>query len=214
MATIREMFDRNSAARFAAPAALGAAAVLALGACGGGTSPTASASAARTPAGPASSGPGARTPQAEMRAPATLEKAGATAAGRVPGGTLVSIELEENGTVWETEVVAADGTEHAIDVHTRDGSVGASHVKRESAAKHAEHRQRVRAAKIDYRAAAAKARAAVRDGKITELNLDDHRGTTVWESDVTDTSGTKHEVRIDAASGALLANRTASGDDD
>lgn len=187
---------RNS---LVAAVAVTAGAVLVLGGCGGG-----GGTAASTPAGSPASGPASGTPSAaEMRPGVTLEDAGATAEKRVAGGTLVSIEREDGDAVWETQVVATDGTEHEIDVATSGGKVTSARVKKESAAKRAEHRTRVVAAKLTYAAAAAKMRAAVPNGAITELNLDDHRGTTVWEGDVR-AGDVKHEVKLNAASGAVV----------
>jgi uncharacterized membrane protein YkoI len=171
-------------------------AVFVLGACGGG-----GGSAESSPASSAASG--APSP-AEMGPGVPLEKAGATAEKRVDRGTLTSIELENGAASWEAQVVAPDGTEHEINVATSSGKVTSAHVKKESAADRAKHRTRVAAAKLDYAAAARKMRGAVPGGKITELNLDDHRGTTVWEGDVR-AGNVKHEVTLDAASGAVIA---------
>jgi uncharacterized membrane protein YkoI len=44
-------------------------------------------------------------------------------------------------------------------------------------------------------------RSQVDGGTVVELNLDDHNGRTVWEADVNDASGAKHEVTIDASTG-------------
>jgi len=191
--------------------AVAAGAVLVLGGCGGGGGTAAGASSSAPASGTPAGTPSGTSSGQEMSPVVTLEDAGATAVKRVSGGTLVSIELEDGGAVWETQVVAADGTEHAIDVATSGGKVTSAHVKQESAAKRAEHRKRVSAAKLGYAAAAGKMRAAVPGGKITELNLDDHRGTTVWEGDV-HAGNVKHEVRLNAASGTIITNRTASGD--
>lgn len=181
-------------------------AVLALGACGGGNE---NGSAPSAPSGgAASTAPSA----ARTGSAAALKHAGATAEKRVDGGTLVSIERESGGAVWETQVVAPDGKEHELDVAASGGTVRSAHVKKESAAKRAEHRKRVAAAKVGYATAADTMSGAVPGGSVTELNLDDRRGTTVWEGDVR-TGGAKHEVKLDAASGAVLVNRTAPAGD-
>ncbi|MGO2683398.1 PepSY domain-containing protein [Microbacterium sp.] len=49
---------------------------------------------------------------------------------------------------------------------------------------------------------------AVPDGTIIELNLDDEAGPTVWEGDVIEGSGAKHEVQIDAADGSVRRDDT------
>jgi len=45
------------------------------------------------------------------------------------------------------------------------------------------------------------------DASITELNLGDSNGTTVWDADVWDYYIVEHKVTIDAASGELRANK-------
>ena len=44
-----------------------------------------------------------------------------------------------------------------------------------------------------------------RDGKIVELELDEHRGKVVWEADVMK-GGTEYEVTVDARNGKVLEN--------
>ncbi|MDN6179264.1 MAG: PepSY domain-containing protein, partial [Micrococcaceae bacterium] len=74
------------------------------------------------------------------------------------------------------------------------------------------HQDRVAAAKVDFKEAAAKFRDAVPDARITELGLDDEHGTTVWEGDLIDDAGAKHEVQIDAGSGDVLTNSKDADD--
>lgn len=198
--------------------ALAAAGVLALGACGGSSGPGASSSAPSSSApagstGAAGNGAGSGAGQGGGQS-AGLEKAGAAAVAKVAGGTLVSIELERHGTVWEAQVVSRDGAEHEMDVSAATGAVTSAHAKREGAADRAKHRTRIADAKVDYADAAKKIRATVRDGRITELNLDGYHGGTVWEADVDDHAGVRHEVKLNAANGAVLADHTSTGDDD
>ncbi|CAM3036957.1 PepSY domain-containing protein [Prescottella defluvii] len=138
----------------------------------------------------------------------TLERAAVTAVAAVPGSVLVSIESEHDRT-WETQVVTPDGVEHHVDV-SADGAtvVGTPRIDDEDEADRAEHRARVQAATLDVAAAAAAVLTEVPGGTVTELNLDTDKGTTVWEADVIDGSGTRHEVTIDAATGVVLANST------
>jgi uncharacterized membrane protein YkoI len=60
-------------------------------------------------------------------------------------------------------------------------------------------------AKIGHNDAAVAMTEAVK-GSISELGLDDHLGKTVWEGTVVDSAGTKHDIRLDAASGAVVSN--------
>lgn len=79
--------------------------------------------------------------------------------------------------------------------------------KNETDADKAKHRALVQAARLDYRAAVDKILAAVPNGSITELNLGDSNGTTVWEADVWDSYIVEHKVAINTASGELIANK-------
>jgi len=115
------------------------------------------------------------------------------------------VESENNGTRWEVEVVTDDGTEHKVDVSADGASVLRGPIEQQdSAADKAKHRDRVAAATLDYHDAVDALLKAVPNGRIDELNLDSERGTTVWEADVYDGSGTKHELSVDAATGTVL----------
>lgn len=140
--------------------------------------------------------------------PQTLLRAAGTAVAKVPGGTLIFIQSEtaDMGT-WKTHVVTADGTEQQVKVGS-DGYtvlVGPTPTHDTDADK-AKHRDLVQAAHLDYRAAVTKVLAAVPDGSISTLKLDDQNGTTMWEADVWDTNLVGHKVTINAASGELAAN--------
>lgn len=139
--------------------------------------------------------------------PRTLVHAAGTAVAAVPNGTLTLIRTEQGGA-WRAVVVTPDGTEQAMDVSS-DGVellVGPT-PKNESDADKAKNRARVQAARLDYRAAVDKFLAAVPNGSITELNLDETNGTTVWEADVWDTYLVEHKVTINAASGEVISNK-------
>lgn len=86
--------------------------------------------------------------------------------------------------------------------------LGTPRIEEEDEADRAKYRDRVQAATLDYNAATAVLLTEVPGGAVTELDLDSANGTTVWEADVIDESGTKHEVTVDAATGTVLANTT------
>jgi uncharacterized membrane protein YkoI len=52
-----------------------------------------------------------------------LIAAGDTAVHAVPHGTLRPIETERTGTVWETQVVTPNGTEHEVKIDAVTGKV-------------------------------------------------------------------------------------------
>lgn len=161
-----------------------------------------------TVSAPASTAAGTTPSSASPSAPAS-DNQGLLAAGRkaeqaVSGSTLISIEAERNDTQWEAEVVTSDGTEHKVHLSS-DGSkiIKGPVEQQDDAADKTKHRNRVKGAKLDYRAAVDTITQTV-PGRVTELNLDSEQGATVWEADVIDSSGTKHEVVIDAATGKVI----------
>ncbi|MFB4275066.1 PepSY domain-containing protein [Nonomuraea sp. MTCD27] len=138
-----------------------------------------------------------------------LKQAAQAALAAVPGSTLISIETEQDGRIWEVQVVGKDGTEHQMDVESGKVVSGPT-TEEEDAEDKAKHRERVAAAKLDYAQAADKIAATVPEGRVTELNLDMEQGKTVWESDVVTPDGTKHEVVLDAATGTVTGNNGAT----
>jgi hypothetical protein len=141
--------------------------------------------------------------------PHTLLRAGAAAVAKVPDSTLVFIESEtdDEGT-WKARVVTPDGTEQQLKVGVDGFTVLVGPTpKNDSDADKASRRAAVQAARLDYRSAVDKMLAAVPSGSITELNLVDANGTTMWEGHVWDTELVGHDVTINATSGELEANK-------
>lgn len=139
--------------------------------------------------------------------------AGKTASAAVGGGAVTSIETEDGGQVWEVKVVTDSGDEHEV-VISADGKRVVSGPTKDNgdAEDRAENRRLLEDAELGYRAAIDKVLAA-RDGTITGLNLDAHRGSTVWEAEVR-SGGTPYEVTIDAGSGKVIRNQADEDDDD
>ncbi|MEU7455668.1 PepSY domain-containing protein [Streptosporangium roseum] len=209
--------------RWTGTGALALGAMLVTTGCGSGTQPPPAAApvvAVAPVAAPATTGPqttpapgepedsGSPTAPGGTTGTEDLRRAGGAALKAVPDSTLISIESEENGRLWEVQVVTVDGTEHELDVEAGTGKiVGKPRVEAGDAGDKAEHKRRVEEAKIDYLQAAAKIEAQVPGGRITELSLDGHNGKTVWEGDVVDSSRTKRSIMIDARDGRILAGR-------
>lgn len=180
----------------------------ALTACGGGgQAPSSSpATSSTTSSGPSSSGTSEQAePSASSADNQHLLAAGETAQDAVTDSTVVSIETDNFDTQWEVEVVTSDGTKHEAKVSAEGTEVTSGpDEKSDDADDKTEHRELVDAAALDYRAAVDKVTQAV-PGRITELELDTDNGATVWEADVVDSGDTKHEVKIDAGSGEVVA---------
>jgi uncharacterized membrane protein YkoI len=216
----RTQHQKPSARRIAAFAALPIVAALALTGCasddsdddtgsaGSGSVGSSATDSAGTGTGTGSSSSGS----ASARSNKALLAAVATARGEVGSGTVISVEQEQGASAYEVLVVTKDGTEH--EVHTNaDGSAvaGTPQTEAADADDKAEHERFVAAADLSVKQAV-DAFQDLHAGTVTELGLDDHVGTVVWEGDVLDSSGTKHSVRIDAGSGDVVTDRVDTDD--
>ena len=212
----RTQHQKPSARRIAAFAALPIVAALALTGCasddsdddtgsaGSGSVGSSATDSAGTGTGSSSSG------SASAGSNKALLAAVATARGEVGSGTVISVEQEQGASAYEVLVVTKDGTEH--EVHTNaDGSAvaGTPQTEAADADDKAEHERFVAAADLSVKQAV-DALQDLHAGTVTELGLDDHVGTVVWEGDVLDSSGTKHSVRIDAGSGDVVTDRVVT----
>ena len=174
--------------------------------------PTASTSAptAASASASASAVPGS-TPSGSSGT-GSLIAAARTATAAVSGSQVLSIEQEAGGTSWEVLVATTDGEEQEVHT-TADGSSVTSGPTRETSdqADRTENTAFLAADRIGYQKAARSMTDRV-SGTVTELGLDDHRGTTVWEGDVLDSAGTKHSIRLDASTGAVITSAVDSDD--
>jgi hypothetical protein len=140
--------------------------------------------------------------------PLTFLRAGGAAVAAVPNGTLTYIRSSNESGTYRILVATPDGTEQSMDVSSDGVTVMVGPTpKNESDADKTQTRTRVQAARLDYRAAADKVLAAVPNGSLTELNLGDSNGTTVWQAVAWDFYIVQHKVTINAASGDLIANK-------
>lgn len=220
----RTQHQKPSARRIAAFAALPIVAALTLTGCSSDDSDDDTGSAGSGSVGssatdPAGTGTGTGTGtgssssgSASSGSNKALLAAVATARGEVGSGTVISVEQEQGASAYEVLVVTKDGTEH--EVHTNaDGSAvaGTPQTEAADADDKAEHERFVAAADLSVKQAV-DAFQDLHAGTVTELGLDDHVGTVVWEGDVLDSSGTKHSVRIDAGSGDVVTDRVDTDD--
>ncbi|MEV5829387.1 PepSY domain-containing protein [Spirillospora sp. NPDC052242] len=174
------------------------AAMLALSACGGGDPETPEPSVT----GETLTAPHTTPLPVTTPAGGALDRAAATALKAAPGTALTSVEREGDG--WEVRLVAADGAERELLVDGAGTEVVRDETEPEDRADREENLRRIRGAKLDYRDAADAMRATVAGARITELDLDDHRGTLVWEGDAVGPDGARHALVIDARSGRAL----------
>lgn len=176
--------------------------VLALAGCSGNSRSGATSVGSATP-GASWSGPDAPPD------PHTLVRAGDLAVSQVPHSVLIFIESQTSDAgTWKVRVVTRDGTERQLKIGSDGVAVLVSPtVTEDSDADKAKRRANVDGARLDYRAAVDKILAAVPNGSITGLSLLDMNGTVVWDADVWDTDLAERDVTIDAASGAVTANR-------
>lgn len=216
----RTQHQKPSARRIAAFAALPIVAALALTGCASDDSDDDTGSAGSGSVGssatdPAGTGTGTGSSSSGSTSSGSnkaLLAAVATARGEVGSGTVISVEQEQGASAYEVLVVTKDGTEH--EVHTNaDGSAvaGTPQTEAADADDKAEHERFVAAAGLSVKQAV-DAFQDLHAGTVTELGLDDHVGTVVWEGDVLDSSGTKHSVRIDAGSGDVVTDRVDTDD--
>ncbi len=214
----RTQHQKPSARRIAAFAALPIVAALALTGCASddsdddtGSAGSGSVGSSATDSAGTGTGTGASSSgSASSGSNKALLAAVATARGEVGSGTVISVEQEQGASAYEVLVVTKDGTEH--EVHTNaDGSAvaGTPQTEAADADDKAEHERFVAAADLSVKQAV-DALQDLHAGTVTELGLDDHVGTVVWEGDVLDSSGTKHSVRIDAGSGDVVTDRVVT----
>jgi len=216
----RTQHQKPAARRVAAFAALPIVAALALTGCasddsdddtgsaGSGSVGSSATDSAGSGSGTGSSSPGA----AAVGSNKALLAAVATARGEVGSGTVISVEQEQGASAYEVLVVTKDGTEHEVHTNADGTSVaGTPQTEAVDADDTAEHERFVAAADLSVKQAV-DAFQDLHAGTVTELGLDDHVGTVVWEGDVLDSSGTKHSVRIDAGSGDVVTDRVDTDD--
>ncbi|WP_158079420.1 PepSY domain-containing protein [Actinomadura sp. CNU-125] len=148
----------------------------------------------------------------------------------IPGGHIEGLEMDYDGRrlVWETDVLAVDGTWRELHLDVHDGRVLADQIDRpevsedgdgcddpksdEGVAGPAAQSAALRSAKIS---ASRAARVALEEvpGTMVSVDFEYRRTAHVWEIDITAENGTAHKLKVDAASGALVANISGGGDD-
>lgn len=207
--TVRTTTSRT-ARRIAGLAALPLAASLALVGCASDDSDAADTGSGSGSSSAATGGASGST--ADAASNESLLAAVETARKAVESSTVISVEQEQNAAAYEVLVVTGDGDEHEVRTDAEGTAVdGSPRTEQSDADDKAENERFVAAADLDVSDAVRKFE-DLHAGTITELGLDDHLGKVVWEGDVRDSSGTKHSVRIDAGSGAVVTDEVDTDD--
>jgi uncharacterized membrane protein YkoI len=163
--------------------------------------------AARTaPAAPgASAVPGA----SGARTALTASEAAAAALKEYPG-TIASVEREDRAG-WEVELLGGDGTWRELKIDARTGVVRVDDRDRGDDGRDSAERKALSGAGVGAERAAAAALAST-PGSVAEIDLDDD-GTAHWEVEVIGKDHTRHELRVDARTAEVTADRNHDGDD-
>lgn len=183
-------------------AVVAGSALLAATACG--SADTRSSAARAVPVIMSPSGPPGGDPGQEPGGTASLEQAGAAARSAVKDSTLLSVQAQNNGQIWEVQLAGPDGTEHVVDMDAAGKAISPARVKDTGAWEKARVMAIVKAAKINFKEAVEKVSAAVPQGKITHLSLDMYDDKRlVWDADVITQNGTWHGIKVDARTGTV-----------
>jgi uncharacterized membrane protein YkoI len=189
-------------------------ALLAAGACG--SIHTQSSAVKSAPAGGAIAGlmspsgpPGdpSGSPDQEPGSMASLEKAGAAAMNSVKDSTVLSVQSENGGQIWEVQLAGSDGTERLLEVDASGKAVSGARVKDTGKEEKARVMGIVKDAKLTFKDAVEKVSSSVPQGKITHMSLDRYdNNLLVWDADVVTPDGTWHGVKVDAKTGTVTKN--------
>lgn len=148
--------------------------------------------------------PGTGTGTAAMPA-VGKEQAEQAAVATVPGGTLVSSQLEQDDgrTVWHVHVRNTDGWDYDVDVDAASGAVVPDDDDRnnEGSPPPATPNAGVTVTKEQAEQTAV---ATVPGGTVAQSNLEQEDGKTVWHVHIRNAQGWDYDVDVDAASGAVV----------
>lgn len=142
------------------------------------------------------------------------EEAEAAAVDEVPG-TVVGVEADDEGgrAVWSVEVEGADGRRHEVDVDDRGAVVGRDTEDDgtdDGTDDEVSDPALVEQATVTQAEAEAIALAEV-PGTVRSIHVESEDGGLQWDVEVTATDGTRHDLQVDAATGAIVEHDT---DDD
>jgi uncharacterized membrane protein YkoI len=156
---------------------------------------------------PGMTSPGMESPGMEGTASpgsaADIERVGQAALKAVPNGTIVKMDADDVGKMWDVTVAGEDGALQSMKIDAQSGQVKESPKPEEDGDK-AKTQELVQKAKVDYAQAAEKMLGQAPGGRLTMLELDDADGTALWKGEVIDEQGEKREMRVDAETGEVV----------
>ena len=181
--------------RIVVPALVLPLAVLGLTACTQPTPLPIPSSASPTPTPTATPGP-------------TVQRIAAVAQRAVGAGTVVRVDDESDGAVRDVLVVLEDGTAQEVHLSAAGRVLTGPSPATADADARSSNRALVAAASVSLAGAADRMVAAVPQGRITAIGLEEYQDRVVWRGDVTNADGVRQDVRIDAVNGSVLLNLT------
>ncbi|WP_345574486.1 PepSY domain-containing protein [Nonomuraea rosea] len=138
---------------------------------------------------------------------ASLEKAGAAAMNAVEGSTILSVQSENGGRLWEVQLAGSDGTERLVEVDTSGKVISSPRSKDTGEEEKSRVMGIVKDAEVTFKDAVEKVSSSVPQGKITHLSLDRYNGNLlVWDADVVAPDGAWQGLKVDAKTGTVTKN--------
>ncbi|MFD1539034.1 PepSY domain-containing protein [Nonomuraea guangzhouensis] len=147
-------------------------------------------------------------PGQESGSMAGLEKAIDAAMNAVKGSTVLSVQSENGGQLWEVQLARSDGTERLLEVDATGKVVSGPRVKDTGKGEKTRVMGIIKDAELTFKEAVEKVSSSVR-GKITHMSLDkynDNNNVLVWDVDLATPDGTWQGVKVDAKTGTVTKN--------
>lgn len=138
---------------------------------------------------------------------ASLEKAIAAAMNAVKGSTVLSVQSENGGQIWEVQLAGSDGTERLLEVDESGKVVSGPRVKDTGKGEKDRVMGIIKDAELTFKDAVEKVSSAVH-GKITHMSLDRYNKNDllVWDVDVATPDGSWQGAKVDAKTGTVTKN--------
>lgn len=111
-------------------------------------------------------------PSQEPGGMASLEKAATAAMNAVEGSTVVSVQSENGGAIWEVQLAGPDGTEQLLEVDASGKVVSEPRAKDTGKGEKARVMGIIKDAELNFKEAVEKVSSSVPQGKITHMSLD------------------------------------------